>query len=526
MFKPLTPKTLEIVETKNGRLRGFKQRDIYNFLGVQYGDCERWQTATMVQPWKGIKNALQFGNRSFPAGPFTPWDTCGVAHEAYAYSEDCLNVNIWTTSIEKTAKKPVMVWMHGGGFATGSAMEMQAHDGENLSRFGDVVVVGINHRLNVFGFLDMSKFGEKYENSGNCGISDLVLALQWVHDNIESFGGDPDNVLIFGQSGGGQKVTCMLQCPDADGLFHKAVIQSGVQPYVMGADPIIKEDSDRSDAIVDLLLKKCETESLNTLEELTPEELLDTYYSIVPELKSKGFDERWWTAITSDYYVGYPYVVGFTEHAKTIPVMIGCTLSEMPLMRIFNKNDYTKQQQIKIVKEAFPEQDADKLIELFVKAWPNKSITDAIEMSGSMDVRASVIRFSDLRAETCSAPTYTYMFAHDFPQDGGRSPWHCAELPIIFHNSALYPKDFHTGLLEGLENAMSGSWVAFAHNSNPNNKYLDVKWPEYKKDECATMIFDDECEVKKDFDRELVTVRRKMQLSINDKYTKFTQLVN
>lgn len=144
-----------------------------------------------------------------------------VPHMYWSEKEDCQNLNIWTPSIRDGRKRPVMVWLHGGGFSSGSSIEQLAYDGENLSRAGDVVVVSVNHRLNVLGYLDLSPFGEKYRDSANAGNLDLIAALEWIWDNIEGFGGDPENVTLFGQSGGGVKVWSLLQMPEADGLFHK-----------------------------------------------------------------------------------------------------------------------------------------------------------------------------------------------------------------------------------------------------------------------------------------------------------------
>lgn len=525
-LKPLTPKTLEYVQTKNGMLRGFKQRNIYNFLGVKYGEVQRWHEAKPVKPWKGVRNALNFGNVNFPTRPFTPWDSCGVAHELYSYSEDCLNLNLWSPTIDSNAKKPVVVWFHGGGFSSGFATEMQAYDGENLARFGDVVVVTVNHRLNLFGFLDVSQFGEAYANSGNIGISDLVMSLRWVHENIAAFGGDPDNVTICGQSGGGQKVTCLLQTPAAAGLFHKAVVQSGVSPYHQGKEPVIVETVDKSRAVIDLLFKKLNTDKLETLEELTPEELLKAYHAISPELEEMGYNAGNWTAIAGDYYKGDPYVVGFSDCAKKIPVMVGCTFAEMPQMRVFNKHEKTEEEQLAILRECFPGQDVTAVVELFKKAWPNRCLTDIIEMSGRMEVRASVLRYSDLRAATCEAPTYTYIFAHDFPQEGGRGAWHCAELPMMFHNACIYPENYNAGVLDGYEDAVCSCWVNMAKYGNPSNPLLGVEWPAYKVGECATLIMDDTFEVKNDFDRALIQMRRGMKLEVTEKYTQFTQTVN
>ena len=147
-----------------------------------------------------------------------------VPHMYWSEKEDCQNLNIWTPSIRDGRKRPVMVWLHGGGFSAGSSIEQLAYDGENLSRAGDVVVVSVNHRLNVLGYLDLSPFGEKYQDSANAGNLDLIAALEWIRDNIEGFGGDPENVTLFGQSGGGVKVWSLLQMPEADGLFHKGII--------------------------------------------------------------------------------------------------------------------------------------------------------------------------------------------------------------------------------------------------------------------------------------------------------------
>lgn len=528
-FDPYSPKTLEYTETPNGKLRGFKLHGIYTFLGVPYGECKRWQTATPVKPWKGIRNAVQFGNRAWPAAianqkadgaapVFTPWDSCGIAHEAYNYNEDCLNLNVWSPTLDKNAKKPVMVWIHGGGYASGSSMEMQCHYGENLSRFGDVVVVTVNHRLNIFGFLDASRFGEKYANSGNAGMTDLVLALQWVRDNIASFGGDPDNVLIYGQSGGGGKVRCLLQAPAAAGLFHKAVVMSG-------AGRMGDESSASSDAMLEALMDEFHTDSIEVLEALEPEELLEAVGKVTAERGLDKFGIMTWHPIVNEWYPGPAEVVGVSEHSKNIPVMVGTVIAENPTMRVFNKHDYTEEQQIAIVREAYPDQDVDHLIEVFKKAWPGKCLTDAIEVKGRGS-RTGTINFLDVRAKEATAPTYSYQLAHEYPQEGGRLAWHCADIPMVFHNSADYPEKFHKGLLEGLEDAFCASWVNMARYGNPSNEYLNIDWPAYKTGECATMVFDTPCEVRYDFDRELWELFDTMTIKVNDKYTKFSQVVN
>ena len=199
------------VATTKGKLRGCQLDGTYIFQGIKYADAKRFGMPCPVKPWEGVKDALSYGyvcpllNQDVPNGELM------VPHRYWPMNENCQYLNIWTQSLEKSAKKPVMVWLHGGGFAAGSSIEQVAYDGENMSKYGDVVVVSLNHRLNILGYMNLSGYGEKYANSGNAGSADMVAALRWIHDNIESFGGDPDNVTLFGQSGGGMKVWSLMQ---------------------------------------------------------------------------------------------------------------------------------------------------------------------------------------------------------------------------------------------------------------------------------------------------------------------------
>ncbi len=509
VFKPMSPKTIECVETPNGILRGYVERGIHTYLGIPYGEQKRWQTAVPVKPWKGIRNAVQFGCRAFPFGPDEKVDIGGMPRDVYPFGEDCLNLNVWTSTLEPQAKKPVMVWFHGGGFSIGCAMNMQCYDGENLSRFGDVVVVSVNHRLNMFGFMDMSRFGEEYANSGNCGISDLVLALRWVHENISSFGGDPDNVTIFGQSGGGGKVRAVMQIEEACGLYHKAIVQSGTAKK--SSDSVLHvSDNSASNSVIDYLIEKYKTEDIHFFESLPAEQLLSDAEEVAE--KNHITPMTYWHPVANDWYPGDASEVGFNEYAKTVPVMVGCMLCESSPMRIRNKYEYTEEEREDLVRKVFPDQDADKLIDLFRKAWPGKCITDAIEMGGWLAFRPADIELADLRAKTCSADTYNYIFAREYRHYGDMINCHSMEIPMVFHNASLYPETYHEGLLDGFEDAVSGSWAAFAHTGNPNNKYLGLEWPAYKTGECAVMVFDDKREVRYDFDRELTAYRSSLQL--------------
>ena len=220
-------KDYPIVETKEGKLHGFLLDGIFNFYGVKYAEAKRFHQPTPVQPWEGVKDATTYGATCPNTWDSLPKGELRTPHRYWPQDEDCLNLNIWTKSLDPDAKKPVIVWIHGGAYAAGSALEMVAYEGDALTEYGDVVTVTLNHRLNILGFFDLSSFGEEYANSANVGLADLVAALQWIHNNLAAFGGDPENVTIFGQSGGGGKVCNLLQIPAADGLFHKAYMMSG-----------------------------------------------------------------------------------------------------------------------------------------------------------------------------------------------------------------------------------------------------------------------------------------------------------
>ena len=221
-----------------------------------------------------------------------------VPHRYWPKSEDCQYLNIWSPAIGEEAKKPVMVWLHGGGFAAGSSIEQVAYDGFNLCNFGDVVVVSINHRLNILGYLDLSPYREKYQNSGNAGNADLVAALQWIHDNIAAFGGDPDNVTLFGQSGGGGKISSLLQTPAADGLFHKCIIMSGI------ADGIMFQEGD-SRPLVDGMLKELglTADEVDKIEKLPYEQLAAAYNKVSPDIRAAG-GYVGCAPVPNGYYVG------------------------------------------------------------------------------------------------------------------------------------------------------------------------------------------------------------------------------
>ncbi|MFR3947377.1 MAG: carboxylesterase family protein [Ruminococcus sp.] len=289
-------------------------------------------------------------NRTYYKNDRSGWWRFPIPHRYWAQSEDCQNLNVWTPDLDSNAKKPVMVWFHGGGYTNGSSIEGIAYDGKNLSDFGDVVVVTVNHRLNVLGYLDVSEYGEDYQYSGNCGVADLVASLKWVKENIANFGGDPDNVTIFGQSGGGGKIISMLATPEAEGLFNQAIVQSGSERYI---------EKDTAKKITEKTLEILGITD-NQIEQLK-EVPYDTLDAAATEAMKQVGDElgtslSWRPVLDEDYIQS-----NFQEWTNDIPVMVGSVFGEMNCWTALdpnetNKNSWTEEE----VDEKLTEKYGDK----------------------------------------------------------------------------------------------------------------------------------------------------------------------
>ncbi len=478
-----------IVQVKGGKLRGFKDGKIYSFLGIRYAEAERFGQPKPVQPWEGVRNAQSWG----PVCPIPAMTAVGVdefvfPHRYWVENENCQVLNVWTQNTKPAVKKPVMVWMHGGGFTNGSSIESYAYDGKTLSEFGDVVAVSVNHRLNIIGTLDLSAYGPEYANSRYTGTADLVAALQWVHDNIEAFGGDPGNVTIFGQSGGGGKVVRMMHTPAAKGLFHKVVAQSGGSNNYRDSNPAESIKAQQAVAAATLKQLGLLPSQIDKLKAVPYKELLAAGIAAQEAVaKEPGGRRVGWDVIADDQYV----MREFCDWADTIPLMAGAVFSEQSgtLHRgDGRKNEWSQKEIDEQLATAFGDKKADIVAE-FKKAFPRKKVQDVLYFAGSS--RPGVKRLLARKLEKGKTPVYNYLFTYEYPVNGGITSFHCSEIAFVFH--ALGVPQVRTGTggapaALALQDKVSSAWLNFAKTGNPSQPGLAFQ--PYTAAEPNGMVFD------------------------------------
>lgn len=479
------------VKTTAGYVKGYFYDGTYVFKGIPYAYADRFQMPIPPKKWQGVFDATSYGMVCPLLFPEKPNGEMLVPHMYWPQDEHCQTVNIWTPHLDKDAKKPVLVWLHGGGFFAGSSIEQLAYDGQNLSSFGDVVVVTLNHRLNILGFMDLSPFGDKYKNSANAGFGDLVEALRWIRNNISEFGGDKDNVTLFGQSGGGMKVSALMQIPEAQGLFHKGIIMSGVAGDFM--PPYNHGDGTE---IIHALMEELHLKHVAQLETVPYSMLAGAYMKVSPALMQQG-KYVGNNPMINDYYLGEPQMTSFSEQAKNTPLMIGSVFGEFAFAPIeYNKYQLSEEDMIDLLKEKFKDH-TEGIVEAFKKAYPGKKIVDVLHLDTLF--RPLTKDYIQAKAKYTQAPTYSYLFTLEFPCQHGKPAWHCSDIPFVFHNTDKVPVTYIDGVTEKLEKQISNAIVSFAYTGNPNNGDLP-EWKACEADKEYTMIFDKECEVRINFD--------------------------
>lgn len=482
-----------VLSTTSGKLKGYFYDGTYIFKGVPYAHADRFQMP-VPSKWEGVKDATSYGFVCPLMAQDTPSAELMVPHRYWPMDEHCQNLNIWATDLNPQAKKPVIVWLHGGGYFAGSSIEQVAYDGRNMAVNGDVVVVSVNHRLNILGYLDLSPFGKKYENSGNAGHADLVAALQWVHDNISLFGGDPENVTIFGQSGGGMKVTDLMQIPAADGLFHRALVMSGVADANLM--PACTGDGRQivTALLTELGLTAGEVEKLETI---PYPQLAQAYAKVSPAVAMTG-GYVGGGPLVNDWYQGNPLQHGLREEAKKIPMMVGSVFGEFAFMPApFDKKTVTEAQTEAVLSQIYGEH-TKKMIAAFRETFPGKHPSDLMFIDRVM--RAPSKKLAALHTGG-SAETYLYHFTLEFPM-GDKIAWHCSDIPFFFGNTDKVEVCSIPGVTEKLERQMFGAFMAFARTGVPAQAELP-EWKSVTEDVQPTMVFDRECALRENYDDKL-----------------------
>ncbi|HEY1749825.1 MAG TPA: carboxylesterase/lipase family protein [Caulobacteraceae bacterium] len=487
----------EIVATSNGPVRGYRDGSLQVFKGLRYAAPPlgglRFQPPQKPAPWSEPADAITLGAPAIQVG-IPPGETTGgrsagdpPAPGQPGTDEDCLFINVWTPGL--TGKRPVMVWLHGGGFANGSGGAAM-YDGAALARRGDAVLVTVNHRLNVFGYLALGDHGG-HASSGEAGMLDTVAVLEWVRDNIAAFGGDPANVTIFGESGGGMKVSLLLAMPAAKGLFHRAIVQSG--PWLKAVSR--EAASKYAKAFLDQL--GVEPGKLETLATLSAAEIQAAAAAVSSGNVIGGFSP----SVDGIALPSGPFDPAAPAVSADVPVLIGTNKDEATLFLFADPKfgDYTEEDLARRAKASAGDR-AEALIAAAREAFPDYSpshLASAVQTAGMF--WGDSIRLAERKAAQAGAPVYMYLLEWETPRGRGklRAP-HALEIPLVFDNVETARNFVGAGDdPQTLAEQMSEAWLAFARTGGPTTAALP-DWPPYEPARRATMVFNLESRVVED----------------------------
>ena len=493
------------VETNCGKIRGTVDNSINVFKGIPYAQSPegdgRFLAPRQLKPWTGVRDAFEFGNRAmqddnaFGLNPALVKLFAGRALPPM--SENCLVLNVWTPAVNDGRKRPVMFWCHGGAFISGSG-DSPWYDGTNLCRRGDVVVVTINHRLGAFGYLHLGEFGEEFAASGNAGMLDIVAALQWVRENIAAFGGDAGNVTIFGESGGGAKVSVLMAMPAAHGLFHKAIIQSGPAVQMASRD-------DASETARQLLAELgLSADKVGELRGIPAPKIAEAQAAVLRKVSMMSFSNRrrvgFNPVVDGKHLPGGPFAPTAPAISANVPLMIGTNKDEMTLFFGFapwldGLDEPTMRKRV----EMFVGDDAARVIEHYRRARPKDSLRDLVlAIATDHAMRMPSLVTADRKVAQNAAPVFVYLFTWETPVLGGKlkSP-HALEIPFVFDTVQTSGLTGDSPTRFALADKMSRAWLAFAHKGNPNHEGIP-NWPPYSVEQRPTMMFNDQCKVEND----------------------------
>ena len=504
---------IAVTQTEYGKVRGYQLRGIYHFLGMPYGadtsGANRFMPPQKPESWSGAYPALWWGN-SAPQEMDNRYENKFASfRDHWNYddvSEDCLRINVFTPGINDGKKRPVLFWIHGGGFVNGNAIEQDGYNGENFARLGDVVFCSINHRLGPLGYCNLAGVGgEKFAASGNVGMMDIVAALEWVRDNIGNFGGDAGNVTIMGQSGGGAKVCILTAMPSAKGLFHKAVVLSGATRK--------SGEKTSSEALGAAVMKEAglTSDELAKLQTMPWKE----FYAVATRAQQAmakqaglggGMTRGFSPVVDGSILPQHPYDPAAAPTAADVPMIISSVQNEQsPSWADSALESITLEQVVEKVKAraGFGAGFGDKaqdVVDSYVKAFPGRKPVEIWSLVSSN--RQSVVALADVKAQQ---PTGVYVnwFTWQPPLFDHRiRAFHCVDICFWFYNTDLMLT--HSGggpKPRALSTKMAGALLQFMKTGDPNGAGLP-KWPKYSAAQGETMIFDNRCEAKNDPDRE------------------------
>jgi para-nitrobenzyl esterase len=487
-----------VANTKYGKIRGTANGTIKVFKGVPYGastaGANRFMPPQPPVPWSDVRDTIAYGDRSpqSDAAGFMEEEVVSLDHSPM--SEDCLRLNVWTAGLKDGKKRPVMVWFHGGGFSGGSGGNVR-YDGTNLAKKHDVVLVTVNHRLNAFGFLYLAKLGgDKYADSGNAGMLDIVASLNWVKDNIAEFGGDPDRVTIFGQSGGGGKVTTAMAMPQAVGRFHRVIAESGLALKAVTPD----EATDVASKIMTKL--GLQPNQVDRLQQVSTQDILGAMAALGPAGNRFGpvLDGR---SLVSGNGAFDPVAPSLSAD---VPMILGSTLTEVTFFNATPLDPIDDATLRADLKRGLRIDDAvaEKLIALYKRDFPQADNTRLYQLIGSDNfVTANVALVAERKAALGKAPAYVYHFEKPTPVRGGKlGVPHTVEITYVFDNLDVPTENAITGTGKDrypMADKMSRAWTNFARTGNPNVKGLP-QWRPYSASDRAVMIFNDQCKLAVD----------------------------
>jgi para-nitrobenzyl esterase len=505
--------------TTTGAVSGFvEDNGTVSFRGIPYGAAtggvNRFLPPKPAEPWTGVRQCTELGQRckqgamgvARGAGMHQVDQAAAAARREAVTAlmggpdlgpmgEDCLNLNIWTPAVDD-ARRPVMVWFHGGGFAAGTANNPM-YFADRLARRGDVVVVTVNHRLGLLGYLHLADLaGDRWEGSGNAGVLDLVQALEWVRDNAGAFGGDPNRVTIFGQSGGGAKVSSVLAMPSAKGLFHRAIIQSGPGVRSLTAD--------KADQMARALLSELDIEpaKVERLQDLPTRALADAQAAALRSVRGAGMG--WAPVVDGSTIPTHPFDPVASPTQFEVPVLVGCTPDEYTIFLAYNPHyGQMTMDEVRPALEAAWGDDTDDRIALFSRLRPYANPSYLLAWAQGSTFQAGSIAIAERKAAAGGAPAFSYLLSWKTSALGGvlGAP-HALCLPAVFDTNDRAPCAGDTPDVAQLVDEMSNAWIAFAHSGDPSHPGIPT-WPAYDTTDRWTMVFDRPTRAERDPESEL-----------------------